>query len=124
MEELFGVFAPGGGFLGDANTPGTNDLSDFFNPPVALQLPPAFADAGSFQNANPGVSSLTVPFTHLNGVNQQAVNLTRTTSFGGLPNDFTTPTGTGNVLGADQAISDLDFSILPSGHLGDILTKI
>ncbi len=31
-EELFGVYAPGGGFLGDANTPGTNDLSDLFVP--------------------------------------------------------------------------------------------
>jgi hypothetical protein len=29
-EGLFGVSAPGGGFLGDANTPGTNDLSDLF----------------------------------------------------------------------------------------------
>jgi len=33
MQELFGVSEPGGGFLGDANTPGTNDLSDFFLPP-------------------------------------------------------------------------------------------
>ncbi len=33
MQELFGVSAPGGGFLGDANTPGTNDLWDFFLPP-------------------------------------------------------------------------------------------
>jgi hypothetical protein len=32
LEELFGVYAPGGGFLGDANTPGTNDLSGFFRP--------------------------------------------------------------------------------------------
>jgi hypothetical protein len=30
LEELYGVYAPGGGFLGDANTPGTNDLSDLF----------------------------------------------------------------------------------------------
>ncbi len=30
LEEVFGVSAPGGGFLGDANTPGTNDLSDMF----------------------------------------------------------------------------------------------
>ncbi len=30
LEELFGVYAPGGGFLGDANSPGTNDLSDLF----------------------------------------------------------------------------------------------
>ena len=29
-EELFGVYAPGGGFLGDANSPNTNDLSDLF----------------------------------------------------------------------------------------------
>jgi phosphatidylinositol-3-phosphatase len=33
LQELFGVSAPGGGFLGDANTPGTNDLSDLFLPP-------------------------------------------------------------------------------------------
>jgi hypothetical protein len=32
LEELFGVSAPGGGFLGAANTPGTNDLSDLFKP--------------------------------------------------------------------------------------------
>jgi hypothetical protein len=32
MQELFGLPAPGGGFLGDANTPGTNDLSDLFMP--------------------------------------------------------------------------------------------
>jgi len=33
MQELFGVSAPGGGFLGDANTPGTNDLWDLFKAP-------------------------------------------------------------------------------------------
>jgi hypothetical protein len=32
LQELFGVSAPGGGYLGDANTPGTNDLSDLFKP--------------------------------------------------------------------------------------------
>lgn len=32
LQEIFGVAAPGGGFLGDANTPGTNDLSDMFVP--------------------------------------------------------------------------------------------
>jgi hypothetical protein len=128
MEELFGVFAPGGGFLGDANTPGTNDLSDFFSPPVALQLPPAFAgahDVGSFQNGNAAVSGLTVSLTGINSainsVNQQAVNLA-TTSFGSLPKDFTTPTETrdGFVLGLGQTISDLDFGMLPSGQLGDV----
>jgi hypothetical protein len=124
MEELFGVSAPGGGFLGDANTPGTNDLSDMFRPPVALQLPPAFAglpDAGILQNVNAGVSDLTVPLAGINSVNQQALNLT-TTSFGSLPNDFATPTEThdGFVLGLGQTTSDLDFGLQPSGHLGDV----
>ena len=32
LQETYGVSAPGGGFLGDANTPGTNDLSDMFLP--------------------------------------------------------------------------------------------
>ena len=36
LQELFGVYAPGGGFLGDANTPGVNDLSDLFK--AALKL--------------------------------------------------------------------------------------
>ena len=30
MEELFGAYNPDGSFLGDAGTPGTNDLSDLF----------------------------------------------------------------------------------------------
>jgi hypothetical protein len=38
MQELFGVSAPGGGFLGDANTPGTNDLSDFFLPSTGVTV--------------------------------------------------------------------------------------
>jgi len=38
LQELFGVSTPGGGFLGDANTPGTNDLSDLFKPAVENQL--------------------------------------------------------------------------------------
>ncbi|MEH2193919.1 MAG: alkaline phosphatase family protein [Nostoc sp.] len=29
-QELFGVYGPGGGFLGDANSPDTKDLSDLF----------------------------------------------------------------------------------------------
>ena len=43
LQELFNVSAPGGGFLGDANTPGTNDLSDLFQPgaltPAATPVP-------------------------------------------------------------------------------------
>lgn len=39
-QEVFGVSAPGGGFLGDANATGTNDLSDMF-------LPIAFTQPGT-----------------------------------------------------------------------------
>jgi hypothetical protein len=38
MQELFGVSAPGGGFLGDAATPGTNDIFDFFLPPAGTTV--------------------------------------------------------------------------------------
>ena len=38
LQELFGVSAPGGGFLGDASTPGTNDLSDMFKPGALPRL--------------------------------------------------------------------------------------
>jgi hypothetical protein len=46
LQELYGVAAPGGTFLGDAATPGTNDLSDLFvsgaiPPASAVPLPPA-----------------------------------------------------------------------------------
>src|SRR5262249_41519733 len=89
LEEFFGVYAPGGGFLGDANKPGTNDLSDLFQP-GALKLSTlqgvAFVDlqgVGSFKKADPGVSGLTVTLTGINSVNGQTVNLTTTTGFDG-----------------------------------------
>ena len=145
MEEVFGVSAPGGGFLGDANTPGTNDLSDMF---VAGALSPStlkgkvYIDLqrdGSFQKGDPGVSGLTVTLTGTNDAGQM-VNLTTTTSYNGsysftgllpgdyavtvtppkgLRNDFTTPTGTRDdiTLGVDQTIGNLDFGfLLPGRH--------
>jgi hypothetical protein len=43
LQELFGVLGPGGSFLGDASTPGTNDLSDMFVPGAIPQVAvPAF----------------------------------------------------------------------------------
>jgi hypothetical protein len=145
LEELFGVYAPGGGFLGDANTPGTNDLSDLFKP-GALKLSTlegkAFIDlqgTGTFHHGDPGVSALTVTLTGINSVDGQTVSLTTATSFdgsysftgllpgtytititpaGGLQNDFTTPTGTiaDITLGADQMVGGLDFGFLVPGH--------
>jgi hypothetical protein len=46
LQELFGVVAPGTAYLGDAGTPGTNDLSDLFVAGAfpaasAVPLPPA-----------------------------------------------------------------------------------
>jgi hypothetical protein len=58
IQELFGVFAPGGGFLGDASTPGTNDLSYMFKP--GALTPPIQATAGT-PLVNAPVASLTTP---------------------------------------------------------------
>jgi hypothetical protein len=47
LQEIFGVQAPGG-FLGDANAPGTNDLSDLFQPgtiPLTVTSTPQPASA-------------------------------------------------------------------------------
>jgi hypothetical protein len=50
LQELFQVFGPGGGFLGDANSPGTNDLSDLFQTgalgPLAVPEPASFVMMG------------------------------------------------------------------------------
>jgi hypothetical protein len=143
-EEFFGAYAPGGGFLGDANTAGTNDISDMFKP-GALKTSSiqgeAFIDVreiGSFKHGDPGVSGLTVTLTGNNSINGQAVNLTTLTNAdgtyafndllpgtysvtispaGSLQNDFTTPTGTiaNIVLGANETISHQDVGFLVLG---------
>ena len=148
MQELFGVYGPGGGFLGDANTPGTNDLSDLFRA-GALKLSTlegmAFIDlqgVGTYMPGDPGVSGVTVTLTGTNSVNHQAVDLTTTTRYDGsysftgllpgtytitvttppgLVNDFTTPYGTIDdiALGADQTIGGLDFGFLIPGRRQD-----
>jgi hypothetical protein len=147
LEELFGVYAPGGGFLGDANTAGTNDLSDLFQQDAlktSTLQGKAFIDlhdTGIFHHGDPGVSGLMVTLTGINSINHQAVNLTTTTSFDGsysftdllpgtytititpapgLQNDFTTPTGTiaDIPLGADQTIAGLDFGFVVSQSTG------
>jgi hypothetical protein len=141
MEELFGVYAPGRGFLGDANTPGTNDLSDLFKPGALMPSAAAgkaqidFQGIASFRAGDPGLSGFIVTLTGTNSVNSQAVNITTTKgedgshSFtGSLPgtttmtitpapgaqNDFTSPTGTiaDITLGADQTIGGLNFGFL------------
>jgi hypothetical protein len=147
MEELFGAYAPGGGFLGDANTPGTNDLSDLFKEGALTPSTPKGKDpidlqaVGSFGLGDPGMSGLIVSLTGINSVNHQAANLTITTGFHGsrssagllpgtytititpapgLQNDFTMPTGAIDdiTLGTDQTIGGLDFGFLVPGYAG------
>jgi hypothetical protein len=126
MQELFGVSAPGGGFLGDANTPGTNDLSDMFVPGV---FTPSALGGTVFKNSgndHKGVAGLTVVLTGFNDANQ-AVHLTTTTRADGsytftglLPGTYNvTVLGTkkhvgisGITLGVGQTLSDEVFSLL------------
>jgi phosphatidylinositol-3-phosphatase len=142
MMELFGVSGPGGGFLGNANAPGTNDLSSLFKAGAlnsGTLKGVAFLDlagTGTFKNSDPGVSGLIVTLTGIDSVTEQSVTLTTTTNANGLytfagllpgtytititpagnlQNDYTTPTGSLNdiTLGQSQTISNLNFGLLP-----------
>ncbi|HZY60329.1 MAG TPA: carboxypeptidase regulatory-like domain-containing protein, partial [Candidatus Binataceae bacterium] len=82
MQELFGVSAPGGGFLGDANTPGTNDLRDLF---VSGVFTPSTLRGTVFKNSGNDhkvVPGLTIVLTGTNDANQ-VIHLTTTTGADG-----------------------------------------
>lgn len=126
MQELFGVSAPGGGFLGDANTPGTNDLSDMFVPGV---FTPSSISGTVFKNSGNDhkvAAGLTLMLT---GVNDAGQNITLTTttgsdgsySFSGLlpgtyvvsVQDAKKPIGISSItLGVDEALTNQNFSLL------------
>jgi hypothetical protein len=128
MQELFGVTAPGGGFLGDANTPGTNDLSDMLVPGV---FTPSSLGGTVFKNSikhGKGVPGLTAVLTGTDDAHQ-AVHLTTKTvrhgsySFAGLlPGTYSVTVqgkkhvGIGDInLGVGQALTGENFSL--RGHL-------
>ena len=131
MQELFGVMAPGGGFLGDANTPGTNDLRDMFVPGV---FTPSSLGGTVFKNSgadHKGVANLTVVLTGVNDAGQ-SVYMTTTTNADGSYNFAGLLPGTYSVtvpsakkhpgiaqitLGVGQTLNDEDFSLLgPDSH--------
>jgi hypothetical protein len=129
LQELFGVSAPGGGFLGDANTPGTNDLSDMFVPGV---FTPSALGGTVFKNSGNDhqvVAGLTIVLTGINDAGQ-VVYLTTTTAADGsytfaglLPGTYNvTAQGTrkdvgisGIALGVGETLGDEDFSLLGPG---------
>jgi hypothetical protein len=124
MEELFGVFAPGGGFLGDANTPGTNDLSDLFQPGALQPSTPdgiaqiGLQNVGSFRLGDPGLFTTATSFDGSHAFAGLVPGTYAMTQ--GLPNNVTTPTSTINdvTLGTDPTIRGSDFSFLIGGSKG------
>jgi hypothetical protein len=126
MQELFGVSAPGGGFLGDANTVGTNDLSDMF---VNGVFAPSTLGGTVFKNSgvdDQPMGGLTIVLKGTNDAGQ-TITLTTTTaadgsySFAGLlPGTYdVTVQGArkevgvhGIVLGVGDTLNHEDFSLL------------
>jgi hypothetical protein len=139
MEELFGVYAPGGGFLGDANTPGTNDLSDLFQSGALTHS--TLQRQGSLQLGEPSLSGLIVTLAGINRVNDPELNFTSTTSYGGshslagsfpgtstapitpahgVQNQIATPIGTIHHITpvTDSAVHGPDFAFQVPGFAG------
>lgn len=126
MQELFGVSAPGGGFLGDANTPGTNDLSDMFVPGV---FTPSTLGGTVYKNSGKDhqvMAGVTVLLTGVNDAGQN-VSVTTTTNNNGsytfsglLPGTYDVTVqgakkhiGINNIsLGVGQTLSNENFSLL------------
>jgi hypothetical protein len=129
LQELFGVSAPGGGFLGNVSATGTNDLSDMFVPGL---FTPSSLGGTVFKGpgkSHQGVAGLTIVLTGVNNAGQ-TITMTTTTAADGsytftglLPGTYSVtaqgpkgPVGiSGITLGVAQSLLDEDFSLLGPG---------
>jgi hypothetical protein len=87
LQEIFAVQAPVGGFLGDSNAPGTNDLSDLFQ---SLTFPLMITNS-------PQPASAIIGTTIADRATVSGDNPTGTVTF----NLFSNPSGTGTPLFTD-----------------------
>ncbi len=126
LQEIFGVYPPGGGFLAGAGAPGTNDLSDMFVPGV---FSPSSISGTVFKNSGADhqvEAGLTIVLTGTNDAGQ-VVTLTTTTAADGsysftglLPGTYSVsaparkkdPGISDIALGVAQALDNEDFSLL------------
>jgi hypothetical protein len=130
IEELFGVYGSGGAFLGDANTPGTNDYSDLLAPGALQTSTPeknGQQGTGSIGAGTQGRSDVIVTVTAITGASQAHIGLVSgvytvtITPTHGLQNNVTPPTRTINevTVGADATIRGSD-----SGFVGGKVTRV
>jgi len=88
VQELLGVSAPGGGFLGDANTPGTNDLRDMFVPGV---FTPSSLSGTVVKNSgrdHQAMAGLNITLTGINDAGQHVTFTTTTADDGSFKYDI------------------------------------
>jgi hypothetical protein len=103
MEELFGVYGPGGAFLGGANNPATNDLSDFFVTSSATANPVA-----SGRNAASVLGDVASMRDGLNATGNLAFMLTE-------PDGWSSQTG--KVTGGNALTNS---TVVPGAYVGDV----
>jgi hypothetical protein len=122
LEQLWEVPAPGGGFLGDANTPGTNNLSDLFKQ-GALNPTELAGKVTLDKKGHPGAAGLTVTLKGTDDLGQTVLRTT-TTALDGTYSFTGLLAGTYEITvtpapGTKSEPADRDHIVLHSGHTKD-----